>query len=54
MLAVKPLLQLHQAFAGEVSRAIDHRLQRRLGVRGMVDQVIKCFEKILRRIVIAV
>jgi hypothetical protein len=28
MLAVKPLLQFHQPFTGEVARAIDHRLQR--------------------------
>ena len=54
MLAVKPLLQFHQSFAGEVARAIDHRLQRRLGVRGVLHQRIERFEEILRCVVIAV
>ncbi len=55
MLAVKPLLQFHQPRLGEeVTRTIDHRLQRRLGVRGVLHQRIERFEKILRRIVVAV
>lgn len=54
MLAVKPLLQFHQPFTGEVARAINHRLQRGLGVRGALHQLIKRFEEILRRVVIAV
>lgn len=54
MLAVKPLLQFHQPFTGEVARAINHRLQRGLGVRGALHQLIKRFEEILRRVVIAI
>lgn len=54
MLAVKPLLQFHQPFTGEVTRAIDHRLQRGLGVRGVLHQRIERFEEILRCVVVAV
>ena len=54
VLAVKPLLEFDQPFTGEIARAIDHRLQCRLRVRGTLHQRVKGFEEILRRVVITV
>ena len=41
-------------FTGEIARAINHRLQCRLCIRGTLHQRVKGFEEILRRVVITV